>query len=82
MNYSVLVYEGDYPEGEGSSCTLLGIYYTREDARFISETDKKREKRTFFPRIVETAQSVTEGADGVRAYRKALEEKKADENKS
>ena len=54
MSYIVVVYEGDYPDGKDSKCTLLGSYHTRSAARFISEVHKRRNKLEFYPRIMES----------------------------
>jgi len=54
MSFIVVVYEGDYPDGPGSSCSLLGSYLSRTAARFISEAHKRRNKLDFYPRIMET----------------------------
>lgn len=53
MSFIVVVYEGDYPDGAGSSCKLLGSYLSRNAARFISEAYKRRNKIDFYPRIME-----------------------------
>ena len=53
MSFIVVVYDGDYPDGKGSSCTLLGSYISRNAARFISEAHKRRNKLEFYPRIME-----------------------------
>lgn len=54
MSYIVVVYEGEYPDGPGSKCTLLGAYISRKAARFISEAHKRRNKLEFYPRILES----------------------------
>jgi hypothetical protein len=53
MSFIVIIYEGNYPDGPGSSCTLLGSYLSRKAGRFISETYKRRNKLEFYPRILE-----------------------------
>lgn len=53
MSHIVVIYDGDYPDGPGSSCTLLGSYISRNGARFISEAHKRRNKLDFYPRIME-----------------------------
>lgn len=53
MSFIVVVYDGDYPDGAGSSCQLLGSYLSRGAARFISEAYKRRNKTDFYPRIME-----------------------------
>jgi hypothetical protein len=53
MSYIVVVYDGDYPDGPGSSCSLLGSYISRNAARYISEAYKRRNKLDFYPRIME-----------------------------
>jgi len=53
MSFIVVVYEGDYPDGKGSSCSLLGSYISRGAGRFISEAHKRRNKLDFYPRIME-----------------------------
>jgi len=54
MSHIVVVYEGDYPDGKDSKCTLLGSYHSRGAARFISEAHKRRNKLEFYPRIMES----------------------------
>ncbi len=54
MSFIVIIYEGNYPDGPGSSCKLLGSYLSRKAGRFISETYKRRNKLEFYPRIVES----------------------------
>ena len=54
MSFIVVIYEGDYPDGPGSSCKLLGSYLSRKAARYISEAHKRRNKLEFYPRIMET----------------------------
>jgi len=54
MSFIVVKYEGNYPDGSGSSCTLLGSYLSRKAARFISETYKRRNRLDFYPRIMES----------------------------
>lgn len=53
MSFIVIIYEGNYPDGPDSKCTLLGSYHSRVAARFISEVHKRRNKLDFYPRILE-----------------------------
>jgi len=53
MSFIIVVYDGDYPDGPGSSCSLLGSYLSRNAARYISEAYKRRNKLDFYPRIME-----------------------------
>ena len=53
MSFIVIIYEGNYPDGPGSSCKLLGSYLSRKAGRFISETYKRTNKLEFYPRIIE-----------------------------
>ena len=54
MSFIVVVYEGNYPDDKGSSCTLLGAYLSRKAGRYISEAHKRRNKLDFYPRIIES----------------------------
>ena len=54
MSFIVIIYDGNYPDGPGSSCKLLGAYLSRRAGRFISETYKRRNKLEFYPRIIES----------------------------
>lgn len=54
MSFIVIIYEGNYPDGPGSSCKLLGSYLSRKAGRFISEAYKRRNKLEFYPRIIES----------------------------
>ena len=54
MSFIVVIYDGDYPDGKGSSCTLLGSYLSRRAARFISEAYRRRNKVDFYPKIIES----------------------------
>jgi hypothetical protein len=54
MSFIVVVYEGNYPDDKGSSCTLLGSYLSRKAGRFVSEAHKRRNKLDFYPRIIES----------------------------
>lgn len=53
MSYVVVVYEGNYPE-EGGVCKLLGVYRTKEAAKFIADTHKRKNRADPYPRIFES----------------------------